>query len=516
VSPETVAPGPAPDEAVAGGDRPEAIRRPWPRRLLALLALAVLAVVAGLWFRGFSFHTWMGDDLYAWAYYEAKPSFDDLFLTASGGKYRPFATALHWVLFQAFPDDFAAWTYSNAGLELLTAFLVFWLVLRVARRDLLIAFAAGLLFITSRFSYYNVFQVMGTMEALGMLLLVLVLHVSVTYVRRDARWPGFALIGLFLAISLTHERYLALFPFLVLLVILKGRSSWRARALELALLCLPPVLNVVLKRYVFATSVMMGTGGQELGVDPIGILRYLTKGGANLVWVNWGPDYLSGITMSETGGLARLVVAVIVLTIVACAVASVLRIVRSTDTSERRDEVKYFVLWLVLTGSLLLVASITIRQEYRWLYAPWAVCLVYFFYQYARLPWRRSVSVAVLVFLCVCIVGMDSYYRRYQGNVFFFYGERIADSGRLATVGRYGDEMAGKTVYLEKSTEVDWIVGHDLLLSPYLGADYRRIVWVDSFDSLDPKTVQRDRSVLLRLDWPARQLVDVTDEVLAP
>ena len=149
---------------------------------------------------------------------------------------------------------------------------------RVARRDLLIAFAAALLFITSRFSYYNVFQVMGTMEALGMLLLVLILYASVTYVRRHARWPGFVLVGLFLLISLTHERYLALFPFLVLLVILKGRSSWRVRAFELALLCVPPVLNVVLKRFVFATSVMMGTGGQELGFDPAGILKFLIEG----------------------------------------------------------------------------------------------------------------------------------------------------------------------------------------------------------------------------------------------
>ena len=41
-------------------------------------------------------------------------------------------------------------------------------------------------------------------------------------------------------------------------------------------------------------------------------------------------------------------------------------------------------------------------------------------------------------------------------------------------------------------------------------------MWVDSFDSVDPATVQRDESVFLRLDWPARKLVDVTDEVLGP
>ena len=184
------------------------------------------------------------------------------------------------------------------------------------------------------------------------------------------------------------------------------------------------------------------------------------------------------------------------------------------QASDRRDELKYLALWLVLTASLLLVASITIRQEYRWLYAPWAVCLVYFCYQYARLPWRRATAVVVLVLLCLAMLGMDRYYRQHEANVFFVYGERIADSARVATVGRYGQAMADKTVYLEKSDEVDWIVGHDLLLSPYLGSGYRRIVWVDSFESFNAATVDPSRSVFLRLDWPQRRLVDVTGQVL--
>jgi hypothetical protein len=273
---------------------------PWPRRLVILLALGVLAIVTFFWFRGFAFHTWMGDDLYAWAYFRSGPSFRELFLADSGSKYRPVATALQWALFQVFPSSFPAWTYFNAGLEFLTACLVFALVLRVARGELYIAFVAALLFLTSRFSYYNVFQAMGTMEALGMLLLVVTLHVAVTYARSDARWPGFALAGLFLAISLTHERYLALFPFLLLLVVFKGRSPLRARTLLIALLCVTPLLNVGLKKFVFATSVMMGTGGQVMSLDPMTVLRFLVKGGANLVWINWGPDYLSGITMSLT------------------------------------------------------------------------------------------------------------------------------------------------------------------------------------------------------------------------
>lgn len=510
--------GPAAPEPVGSGEEPakDAAASPFGRRgtaVLILVALAALTIVSGLWFRGFRFHTWMGDDLYAWGFYNSHPSFHDLFLTATGGKYRPVTTAVQWALFQLFPSDFAAWTYVNVGLDLIVAGLVFFLVRRLARGDLVVAFLGALVYLTSRFSYYSVFQVMGIMEGISILLLVIILYLAVVSLQSDARWPGFALTGLYLVITLTHERYLALFPFLVLLVVFRRGVSWRLRSLLIGLLCIPPLLDVLLKRVVFATSLLMGTGGQSLGFDPVQIAKFMTKGAANMLWVNWGPDYLSGITISEMGPKALVLVGLIVAVIVVCAVSFVVRVVRLEDRRERRAELEYFVLWLVLVASLLLVASITIRQEYRWLYAPFLVCLVYFCYQFARLPWRRMVRYAVLVGLCIMLVGADHYYRQHEGSVFFFYGENIANSAYDATMGRYGAGMAGRTIYVEKSPDVEWILAKDLFLSPYLGLDHRQIVWVDSFDSVDPRSVDPGADVFLRMDWSQLRLVDVTRQV---
>lgn len=483
-------------------------------RALVVAMLLALAIITPLWFRGWAFHTWMGDDLYLWAYFQSHPSFHDLFLTASGGKYRPVTTALQWLFFQAFSADFSAWTYANAVLEFLAAGLVLFLIRSVAKGDLWIAFVGSVVYLTSRFSYYGVLQAMGSMEALGMILFLVLLIVAVAYARRSEFWCGTALAGIFLALSLTHERYLAVFPFLVALALLMGRRTWMAKAVHIALFCAPPLINVVLKQFLFTTSVLMGTGGQAIGLDPRAVVGYMVKGAFNLVWVNWGPDYLSGITMSGTGTALRAVVAMTVAIVVACVVCTVVRVIRQCDRAQRRLELKVFILWLLLTGSLLVVASITIRQEYRWLYAPWTASLVYFAYLYARLPWRKVVRNVVLALLILAILGADVYYRAHEANVFFFYGERIADSARAATLGVYGEAMLDKTIYLEKSDEVDWIVGHDLLLSPYLGLGYRKVVWLDSFDQIDPADYEVADSVLLRLDWPRRQLVDVTREVL--
>lgn len=481
---------------------------------LAVFALLLLGLVNVLWFNSFNFHTIMGDDVYAWAFYSSHPSFHDLFLTASGGKYRPVVTAAQYILFHQFSADYQAWVAFNVTLNFLIVCLLFALVRKLTRGDTIIAFLAALLYITSRFSYYNILQLMGVMEALCILLLVLILYVAAEFQQSDSRWPGFALVGLYLVITLTHERYLVLFPFLALLVLFKTGMKWRPKGLLLGLACVPPLLNVILKRLVFDTSVLMGTGGQAIGFDPVGVMKFMVKGLANMFWVNWGPDYLSGVTMSEVGPRARILVVLIAFALVAVIVLAAVRALRLKDRGERRAELKGFVLWLVLFLSLLLAASITIRQEYRWLYAPFVVCLVYFCYQFARLPGRVVVKYAVLVVLCVMLVGADSYYKRHEGNVFFFYGENIADSTYDATIGRYGRSMSERTMYVETRPDTQWILGGTLFLAPYLGLDHQNIVWVDHINAIDRGTVDPSRSMFFRMDPATGSLADVTSQVL--
>jgi hypothetical protein len=476
----------------------------------------VLGVVNVLWFNVFNFRTIMGDDVYAWALYASHPSFHDLFLTASGGKYRPVLSAAQYVLFHIFSSDYQAWVGFNVALNFLIVCLLFALVRRLARGDNFVAFVAALLYITSRFSYYNILQLMGLMEALCILFLVVILYLAVEFMDNDGWWPGLALAGLFLVITLTHERYIALFPFLALLVVLRTGVSWRRKYVLLALLCVSPVLNVVLKRVVFHTTFLMGTGGQAIGFDPVGVVKFMVHGFANMLWVNWGPDYLSGITMSETGPGPRLLVGLIVISLVTVVVFAGVRVVHLKDRRERRSEAKGFALWLVLFLSLLLAASITIRQEYRWLYAPFVVCLTYFCYHLAKLQWRTFLKYGVLVLLCVLTVTADSYYKRHEGGVFFFYGETVADSTYDATMGRYGQSMGERTMYVQAQPDMEWILGGTLFLSPYLGLDHRKIVWVDDLASMDIHAVDRKESMFFRVDPATGALVDVTREILGP
>lgn len=481
---------------------------------LAIASLVLLALINVLWFSGFGFRTIMGDDLYAWVYYNQHPSFQDLFFIADGGKYRPVLTAVLAVLFRTLSADYQRWVDFNVAFNFINVCLVFSLVRRFTRGGALLAFLAALLYVTSRFSYYNILQLYGIMEALGILFLLLILHVAVDFMRRDSRWPGFVLAGLYLLVTLTHERYIVLFPFLALLVLFKSGMARRSQVVLLGLFCVPPLLNVILKSLVFHTTFLLGTGGQVITFDPVQVMKLIVQGLANMLWINAGPDYLSGINVAEMGPGARMLVILIAASLVAVIVLAVARILTLKDSEERRAELKGLALFVVLFLSLMLAASITIRQEYRWLYAPFVVCLVYFCHLLTTLPIRAALRNSVLLVLVALAVGADAYYKQHEGSVFFLYGENIADSTYDATMGHYGLGMRDRTVYVEKTRDVEWVLGGTLFLTPYLGANYQKIVWVDDLNAIDPHTIDPANSVFLRMDWSQNKMIDVTSQVL--
>jgi hypothetical protein len=233
-----------------------------------------------------------------------------------------------------------------------------------------------------------------------------------------------------------------------------------------------------------------------------------------MAWVNAGPDYLSGIAFWRMGAMWQALVLIIFVALLAIVIWMLARNLRIKDPVVRRRELRGFVLWSVLFVSLLLAASITIRQEYRWLYAPFVVMLAYFCYQYARLPMRAVLRYGALAVICILAVSADGYYKVNESNVFFMSAEAAADSAYDATMGAYGQGMRDHTMYVENTRDIHWIFGEDLFLSPYLGTDYRKIVWVDSFAQIDPATIDRAKSLFFRMDWSQNRLVDVTHEVL--
>ena len=175
-----------------------------------------------------------------------------------------------------------------------------------------------------------------------------------------------------------------------------------------------------------------------------------------------------------------------------------------------------FLLFITLLATLLIAASVTIHQEFRWLYAPFVVCVIYLSYLASRLRLPERAKYVGLVVVALCILGLDLYYLRFAGNVFFVSGQHYADSLYDGTVGRYGSEMRDYSVYIaEEQPEDRWFLAETLFLAPYLGWDNQRIAYIaDAQDVAALPQLDRDHTLIFKRDPATRSFVDVTEDVL--
>ena len=171
---------------------------------------------------------------------------------------------------------------------------------------------------------------------------------------------------------------------------------------------------------------------------------------------------------------------------------------------------------MCLLAALLISASVTIRQEQRWLYAPFVVCVTYLSHLASRLRLPQRAKLVGLAVLTLCVLGLDFYYLRFADNVFFISGQHYAESLYDATVGRFGAEMRDYSIYIADAQPEDrWFLQETLFLTPYLGRDYQRIAYVaDAQDVAALPQLDRTHTLVFKRDSATRSYVDVTAEVL--
>src|SRR5664280_602207 len=112
----------------------------------------------------------------------------------------------------------------------------------------------------------------------------------------------------------------------------------------------------------------MGTGGQPIALSPLQVAGFMAAGLANMTWINAGPAYLSGISFLDMDARWQALVLVIFVALLAIVMWTAMRTIATRDPAVRWRELRGFELWGLLFLSMLLAASITFRQEYRWLY----------------------------------------------------------------------------------------------------------------------------------------------------
>lgn len=480
-----------------------------------ILALAILTV---LWFAFFPDRAFFGDDFdlivgalsggYA-------SSFSDALTNAPAHKFRPVFAAFFHLTSSIFRTDIHSYFRLNMFLHLINACFVSYICYRLSRKQLLVALVSAVLFTVSRFSYYNLLQVYGSMEALALLLLLLLIGTTLrAYDSEEASPLGWPLVLFFLLI-LTHERYVVVCGFLTAAILL-APVSFRARWHRFALAATP--FLIVLFNYLHKTLILHvrffeGTGGEAISFNVVTFLTFMLTGFMNMLGFNVGPNYLSGLSIFRagiTGFALGGILAVLLVSLVLAYIYYQFGATRGIELSDVRDTFLFLVLFLLLLAS----ASITFRQEYRWLYAPYVVVIMGVSYMSGRIPLMRWLRCLMILCILISGVSIDTFYRGYLRNVYFMGWLKIGATVKADIVDKYRPSLSEKDLFFicDSSDRESWAFMDSVFFEFYTGDPGIHMHYIEGLEDLRGYGVDIEELLVFSYDESKEEIVNLNEE----
>lgn len=484
--------------------------------------IAVLAILTAAWFAYVPHPVFMGDDLNHIVYAQTGGYASSLekALTCQEGatKYRPvFATYLYLETLM-FGNDFDSYIYLNVFLEFLNACLVALICYRLSRKHLQVAFTCSVMFIISRFSYYHVHQMVGgALEGLSLLLFLLMVC-TVVYAY-ESRKPAVLALPLLLysVLIFTHERYTVVGPALTVAIGL-APTSFRMRWHRYAMAAIPLLFltsNYVLKIFILHMPFFQGTE-QELTFDIVPILKFLLSGLSNMLGFNVGPNKYSGLDIADTGVTGYVLGGVFTVALGMLGAAYVRQRLRARQRMTSTD-IWGVLLFLLLFVALIAAASVATRQEYRWLYAPYTVVIFGMAYLCGRISSHNMLRLLLLAGILVSAVAVDTFYRGYRDNVFFYDGMKIADSAKCNIVDKYGSNLSGKRLFIigAEPQTADYSLMGSKFIRYYSGDGEINVYYLDTIDEIQNHQGDPDEVLVFWFDPERREFKDITETARA-
>jgi hypothetical protein len=156
---------------------------------------------------------WMGDDLFFHHAFQIGNFTSTLWQALAVPyveKYRPVFSLYLLSSMTVFRNDISSYILTNTFFHALNSLIFFYIAFKLSGKQFVIALFAALAFCWSRFSLYQIGQVLGALEALALLFFLLSLLAflrATTSPQSASKWLWLSVIASLLSVN-THERYI--------------------------------------------------------------------------------------------------------------------------------------------------------------------------------------------------------------------------------------------------------------------------------------------------------------------
>ncbi len=406
-----------------------------------LLLAALVPVIIYFYFLQWKTGTAYGDDLYIFQYHGSLQHVaDKISMPLSFGKYRPVHGMNMHLLIELFQKNIAAYYYFNICIQAINA-LLFALVAHLFLRSVSLSLLFGLTVGLSRFALFNIVQLLngGALEGMAMSFFLAALFFMVRSLAGEHRLPTQHRNDLFWSIVFanlamyTHERYIVLLPFIMLLALLYPglrKLNGRQKA-GLIIFCVASIIvNVLLKKQLYDMPFFMGTASAGMVFSLPSALGFLKEGMLSLFQFNNGPEFLVGIPFTAIPLPEKLLVLLVFAGIV-WVLFYYLRQVKQSGNAEQQSQPTHIWLFLsliILCGLFLVPAVLTIRLEQRWLQASWSIFVLLFIIAATVVPAKQSFKKnGWMLLFCLLLLWVDANYLARGGKyIYLNYSEAAA------------------------------------------------------------------------------------------
>lgn len=466
------------------------------------------------------------DDLYLWSCY-GEQSFREFVFPMGGTRFRFIFYLAAWLELLFLGGHVSLTVPFNIILNSLIAFSIYRISVRFSKGRHVIGVSLAAAYLLSRMSYYQISQFYGLMESLGLWAAVGILYFLYRYVNEKSTLDYVMANLLYFTVSFIHERYMVLFPVLLLGLTAAGRSRsegsrsgksrrrdtqgaqsqntpvWRLLLLNIGTV----VLIQVIRLATIGTLSPAGTGGTDVA-DTFHFMDAVGHAWEQVGYVfgrNMGPDYLCGVPYRESPKMIRMFILAANGVIGVSVLLFVIALLRDRENCVMHlKNLAIFLVFIILNiGS----SSVTIRVEMRWVYVVYAAALLMFSYM-ASIMGKAGVLVLMYILL---LFPTEMYYRNNWDKLYYWPNQLRYNSLAEETYGRYGDEIFDKQVY---------IIGNRYGLSKFTAETFLKVydrkkqganTTISFIDSdFDLKEI-RDDMVILREDPDHNAYQDVTD-----
>ena len=407
--------------------------------LLSILLIGIAFVInAGMSIRGL-----YQDDLFMWSTRRGVGFFKYVFPEQTR-KFRPVYWIVAWIYQGILKNNISLIVPINIIIAAIIAIGVYFFAKSMAKSRGL-AFTLASMFLISRFSYYNIGQFLGVMEAMALVFALLMLYFLYLYINNGKNIHFYYACGFYFLNCFTHERFMVLLPMLIFAAIVGKRRKILNVLISIALFAMITLIRLL----ALNSFVPEGTGGSKVS-ETFNLADFFLSMRIEILYllgINTGPEHLNGINFHNVNTALKLVIIIGIL----AAFAFIIKFIYSIAVYRKKIELSWIKNILLFTGFIIgsmVSSAVTIRVEMRWVYAPYLFMLLLFSYIYGedksiivkRLKSKKikaslgklfhvSFTAVMLLFVwAFCMMAADIYYRGYYDNIYIFLGQNRANS----------------------------------------------------------------------------------------